>query len=80
MRHVISALVMNEPGVLALVAGITAAVFAQSTYPLLFLPLLCVLFATYFLGATGAILPILVVFLLASRQFIAGITAGAVKS
>jgi ABC-type glycerol-3-phosphate transport system permease component len=32
------------------------------------------------LGATGAILPILVVFLLASRQFIAGITAGAVKS
>ena len=32
------------------------------------------------LGATGAILPILIVFLLASRQFIAGITAGAVKS
>jgi ABC-type glycerol-3-phosphate transport system permease component len=31
------------------------------------------------LGATGAILPILAVFLLASRQFIAGITAGAVK-
>ena len=32
------------------------------------------------LGATGAILPILVVFLTASRQFISGITAGAVKS
>jgi len=32
------------------------------------------------LGATGAIVPILIVFLLASRQFIAGITAGAVKS
>jgi ABC-type glycerol-3-phosphate transport system permease component len=32
------------------------------------------------LGATGAILPILIVFLIASRQFIAGITAGAVKS
>jgi ABC-type glycerol-3-phosphate transport system permease component len=31
------------------------------------------------LGATGAIVPILVVFLTASRQFIAGITAGAVK-
>jgi ABC-type glycerol-3-phosphate transport system permease component len=31
------------------------------------------------LGATGAVLPILIVFLLASRQFIAGITAGAVK-
>ncbi len=31
------------------------------------------------LGATGAILPILIVFLLASRQFISGITAGAVK-
>lgn len=31
------------------------------------------------LGATGAILPILIVFMLASRQFIAGITAGAVK-
>jgi ABC-type glycerol-3-phosphate transport system permease component len=31
------------------------------------------------LGAAGAILPILVVFLVASRQFIAGITAGAVK-
>ncbi len=32
------------------------------------------------LGATGAVLPIMIVFLLASRQFIAGITAGAVKS
>ena len=32
------------------------------------------------LGASGAILPILIVFLVASRQFIAGITAGAVKS
>jgi ABC-type glycerol-3-phosphate transport system permease component len=31
------------------------------------------------LGAAGAILPIMVVFLLASRQFISGITAGAVK-
>src|SRR5262245_27132614 len=31
------------------------------------------------LGATGAIVPILAVFLVASRQFIAGITAGAVK-
>lgn len=31
------------------------------------------------LGATGAILPVLTVFLIASRQFIAGITAGAVK-
>jgi diguanylate cyclase (GGDEF)-like protein/PAS domain S-box-containing protein len=47
--------------VLALVAGITAAVFAQSTYPLLFLPLLCVLFATYFLGATGATCSILTI-------------------
>jgi ABC-type glycerol-3-phosphate transport system permease component len=32
------------------------------------------------LGAAGAIVPIMTVFLLASRQFIAGITAGAVKS
>jgi multiple sugar transport system permease protein len=31
------------------------------------------------LGATGAIVPILIVFLVASRQFIAGMTAGAVK-
>jgi multiple sugar transport system permease protein len=31
------------------------------------------------LGATGAVVPILAVFLVASRQFIAGITAGAVK-
>jgi multiple sugar transport system permease protein len=31
------------------------------------------------LGATGAIVPILIVFLMASRQFIAGMTAGAVK-
>jgi ABC-type glycerol-3-phosphate transport system permease component len=31
------------------------------------------------LGATGAIMPILVVFISASRQFISGITAGAVK-
>jgi ABC-type glycerol-3-phosphate transport system permease component len=32
------------------------------------------------LGAAGAILPILVVFVLASRQFMSGLTAGAVKS
>ena len=32
------------------------------------------------LGAAGAIIPIMAVFLVASRQFIAGITAGAVKS
>ncbi|GAB4121097.1 MAG: carbohydrate ABC transporter permease [Roseiflexaceae bacterium] len=32
------------------------------------------------LGATGAILPILIVFIAASRQFMAGLTAGAVKS
>jgi ABC-type glycerol-3-phosphate transport system permease component len=32
------------------------------------------------LGATGAILPILIVFVAASRQFMAGLTAGAVKS
>ena len=31
------------------------------------------------LGATGAILPILTVFVLASRQFMSGLTAGAVK-
>ena len=31
------------------------------------------------LGATGAILPIMIVFLTASRQFISGITVGAVK-
>jgi ABC-type glycerol-3-phosphate transport system permease component len=32
------------------------------------------------LGAAGAILPILIVFILASRQFMSGLTAGAVKS
>ncbi len=32
------------------------------------------------LGATGTIVPILTVFVLASRQFMAGLTAGAVKS
>ncbi len=32
------------------------------------------------LGATGAILPILIIFMVASRQFMAGLTAGAVKS
>jgi multiple sugar transport system permease protein len=31
------------------------------------------------LGATGTILPILIVFILASRQFMSGLTAGAVK-
>jgi ABC-type glycerol-3-phosphate transport system permease component len=31
------------------------------------------------LGATGAIVPIMLVFIIASRQFISGITAGAVK-
>jgi ABC-type glycerol-3-phosphate transport system permease component len=31
------------------------------------------------LGATGAILPILTLFILASRQFMSGLTAGAVK-
>jgi ABC-type glycerol-3-phosphate transport system permease component len=32
------------------------------------------------LGATGAIMPILLLFIVASRQFMAGLTAGAVKS
>jgi ABC-type glycerol-3-phosphate transport system permease component len=32
------------------------------------------------LGATGGILPILIVFILASRQFMSGLTAGAVKN
>jgi ABC-type glycerol-3-phosphate transport system permease component len=32
------------------------------------------------LGAAGAILPILIVFIVASRQFMSGLTAGAVKS
>jgi multiple sugar transport system permease protein len=31
------------------------------------------------LGAAGAIIPILTVFILASRQFMSGLTAGAVK-
>jgi ABC-type glycerol-3-phosphate transport system permease component len=31
------------------------------------------------LGASIAIIPILVVFIMASRQFMAGLTAGAVK-
>jgi len=31
------------------------------------------------LGAAGAIIPILTVFVLASRQFMSGLTAGAVK-
>ncbi|KPH66247.1 hypothetical protein ADT71_07395 [Novosphingobium sp. ST904] len=40
--------------VLLLVGVTSAVVFAQSTYPLLFLPLLSVLMATYFIGPTGA--------------------------
>lgn len=40
--------------VLLLVGAVTAIVFAQSIFPLLFLPMLAVLMATYFLGPTGA--------------------------
>lgn len=47
--------------VLVLVTFLAAAVFTQSSYPLLFLPLLGVLFATYFLGATGATCSILII-------------------
>nr|WP_133083471.1 sensor domain-containing diguanylate cyclase [Novosphingobium panipatense] len=47
--------------VLAAVALVAGVVFTQSTYPLLFLPLLSVLLATYFLGATGATCSILII-------------------
>lgn len=47
--------------VLAMVAVVAAGAFTQSAYPLLFLPLLSVLFATYFLGATGATCSILII-------------------
>ena len=36
-------------------------------------------FGVQILGASIAIIPILIVFILASRQFMAGLTAGAVK-
>ncbi len=45
---------MRTTAVLALVGAVAAGVFAQSTLPLLFLPMLAVLMATYFLGPTGA--------------------------
>ena len=47
--------------VLLLVTVTAGGVFLQSTYPLLFLPLLSVLFATYILGATGATCSILII-------------------
>lgn len=52
--------------VLALIAAISIAVFAQSTYPLLFLPLLGVLAATYFLGPTGATCSTLIIAVIGS--------------
>lgn len=45
---------LRSAALLALVGAVTVGVFAQSNLPLLFLPMLAVLMATYFLGPTGA--------------------------
>ncbi|WP_395335492.1 diguanylate cyclase [Novosphingobium sp. BL-8H] len=52
--------------VLALIAVTAVGVFAQTTYPLLFLPLLGVLVATYFLGPTGATCSTLIIAVIGS--------------
>ena len=48
------------------VAAVTIAVFAQSTYPLLTLPMLCVLTATYRLGPHGATVSVLLIAIIGS--------------
>lgn len=48
------------------VAAITLGVFLQTTYPLLFLPLVAVIFATYLLGARGAIFSVFLIAIVGS--------------
>lgn len=69
--------------ILSFVAAITALVFTQSTYPLLFLPLAAMLMATYLFGPPGAaasVFIILVIGLVATNygqgpiQFVEGST------
>ncbi len=51
---------------LAAVAGVTALTFAQSSFPLLFLPLAALMAATYRLGPLGATVGVLLVALIGS--------------
>lgn len=53
-------------GILAFVAAVAIAVFAQSSYPLLFVPMLAVLFATFRLGPVGAAGSVLIVSLVSA--------------
>lgn len=53
-------------GLLAAVAGLTALAFAQSTFPMLFLPLAALMAATYWLGPLGATVGVLLVALIGS--------------
>jgi diguanylate cyclase (GGDEF)-like protein/PAS domain S-box-containing protein len=53
-------------GLLALVATVTALTFAQSTFPMLFLPLAALIVATYQLGPLGATASVLLVALIGS--------------
>ena len=56
-----------------LVAVTTLGVFAQSKFPLLFLPLVALLFATYLLGARGAIYSVLLIAVVGSIATWAGL-------
>ena len=53
---------------LAMVAAVTAGVFAQSRYPLLFLPLVALLAATYRLGPFGAAGGVLLIAVIATTM------------
>ncbi|MCJ2182775.1 diguanylate cyclase [Novosphingobium sp. 1949] len=54
--------------VLLAVALISLVVFNQTTYPLLFLPLMCVIVATYLLGPNGAMVSILLIAVIGSSK------------
>lgn len=52
--------------ILLLVSGVSYTVFHQTTYPLLFVPLMAVIVATYLIGPNGAMASILVIAVIGS--------------
>lgn len=58
--------------ILLLVGAISYAAFAQNEYPLLFIPLMCVIVATYLIGPNGAMISILIIAVIGSSTILGG--------
>lgn len=66
--------IIEAIALLAGVAGVTTGVFLQTAYPLLFLPMMAMLFAVFRLGAMGAATSVLLIASISSIALMAGAT------